>query len=429
MILRLSDEISRGLLVCVALLFAAALSFFSIRGARAAHDAELGTAEGFQRATQLEPHNPRNWYLLGRYWQYNMEQPDSPRAVEAYQTALSLNPDSADVLLELGTVYESEGDLASARDAFARAKRTHPASADVSWKYGNFLLRQGDQQSAFAEIRRAVQADPKRTAEAFSRCYRADPDADFLLDHVLPATQQGYSDVIWDLTNDRQTELALAVWKRLIALHPHLAMREVYPMDNLLMQAQYAKARRVWDEAMNFTDFVAPPPQGSVIWDGGFESGLNGNDFAWQFTPILQGVQTSFDSGEKHSGSRSLRLSFDGRHNVSFENACARAVVQPATDYVFSAWVHTKALTSDQGVRFWLRAVGVPDAPLVKSTEVHGSQPWTRIETPWKADSNTHVVQVCVTREASEQPESQIQGMAWVDDVALVPEAPGNPKP
>jgi tetratricopeptide (TPR) repeat protein len=366
MILRLSEKISRGLLVCVASLVTLLLSFFSIRAALAVRATELGTAQGLQRATWLEPGNPRNWYLLGHYWQYNMEQPDSQRAIAAYQTALSLNPNSSEALLELGTVYEADGDLAEARKTFVRAKRTCPASANVSWTYGNFLLRQGEQQTAFAEIRSAVLADPRRTAEAFSRCYRADPDADFILDKVLPATQSGYVDVIGDLANDRQTELAMNVWKRLVALHPHLVMRDVYPIVNdLLVQQQYVQARHTWDEGTSFTDFAAPTsPEGSVIWDGGFESGLNGVNFAWQFTPMIDGVQTSFDTKEKNSGNRSLRITFDGRHNVSFDSACARAVVQPATSYVFSAWVQTKALTTNRGVGFRLRALDEADSEI-----------------------------------------------------------------
>jgi len=41
-------------------------------------------------------------------------------------------------------------------------------SADVAWSYGNFLLRQDEPGEAFREIRKAVELEPKRAAEAFS---------------------------------------------------------------------------------------------------------------------------------------------------------------------------------------------------------------------------------------------------------------------
>jgi hypothetical protein len=96
---------------------------------------------------------------------------------------------------------------------------------------------------------------------------------------------------------------------------------------------------------------------------------------------------------------------------------------------LFSTWVQTKALTTNQGVGFRLRALDGADSEPLKSAELHGTQPWTRIETLWTSGSNTHMVQVCVVRDFSDEPEGHIKGTAWVDDVAFTPQAMGNPKP
>jgi len=74
--------------------------------------------------------DPRNWYLLGRYWQYNLEDPDAQRAIRFYLSALSLNPLSPETWLDLATAYESESNLVAARDAFLHAKKVYPLSAD-----------------------------------------------------------------------------------------------------------------------------------------------------------------------------------------------------------------------------------------------------------------------------------------------------------
>src|SRR5437762_13553895 len=74
MILGLSSIAQRGLLVVASFAVALILSYFSIRNALAAHYAGLETPEGYERATRLEPANPRNWYLLGRYWQRSEER-------------------------------------------------------------------------------------------------------------------------------------------------------------------------------------------------------------------------------------------------------------------------------------------------------------------------------------------------------------------
>jgi tetratricopeptide (TPR) repeat protein len=431
MILRLSNSAQRGTLVLVALLVAMFLSYFSIRNARAEQFASLQTREGFERATQLEPGDARNWYLLGRYWQFNLEDSDTQQAIRAYKIAASLDSHSADTWLGLGAAYESSGDLASARDAFLHAKKSYPLSAEVSWQYGNFLLRQGELQSAFSEMRRAVEADPKRGAEAFSRALRADPDVPRILNQVLPPNRDVYVDVIWDQIGEGQTNIALQVWDRLVAIHPRLSLRDVYPLfDALRNSKRIPDALRVWDQAVIMAGMAdLQGPRGSVLWDGGFESGVTGVGYSWFFSEGSRNVQISIDSQERHSGNHSLRLTFDGKSIVSSAGVCHYVPVQPLTSYRFSAWVKTRAITTDQGVRFQLRSLGTLDISVAETPELHGTEPWTRIEIPWSSGIDVQEVQVCLVRSLSDQLENKIKGTTWVDDVALVPEAAEHSKP
>src|SRR5690242_14832237 len=143
MLLRLSNPAARLAILFLAVALAATLTFFSVRNARAVNQAELATRSGYEAATRLEPANPENWYLLGRYWQYTLDDPDPARAIANFRHALSLNPRYADAWLDLAAVYEAEGDLFGARGAYVQARNAYPASAAVAWRYGNFLLRQG----------------------------------------------------------------------------------------------------------------------------------------------------------------------------------------------------------------------------------------------------------------------------------------------
>ncbi len=431
MIVRLSSPAERGVLVFAAFLFAAFLSYLSIRNALAAHFAGLQTADAYERAVQLEPGSARNWYLLGRFWQYSLEDPDTPRAIRAYLTALSLDPRSSATWLDLGAAYEAQNDPARARNAYLEAKNAYPASADVSWRYGNFLLRQGELEPAFAEIRRAVQADSKRGAEAFSRCLRVEPNADKILDRVLPALPDVYVDVIWDQTSEGRTDIALKVWDRLAAIHPKVSLQDAFLLvDVLRANGQIADARRVWGQAVVFAGLAElPGPAHSVLWDGGYESGIMGSGFAWHFAGIFPGVQVEFDTRERHSGKQSLRLMFDGKHNHNFADVCQYVPVRPSTAYRFSAWIHTRALTSDQGIRFQLAPMETQDSSVAFTPEVHGSEPWNQIEMPWSSGRGVQQLQVCVARSASRQVDNRIRGTAWVDDVALVPETAENAKP
>jgi len=431
MILRLSSNAQRGLLVVASFAVALILSYFSIRNALAAHYAGLETPEGYERATHLEPANPRNWYLLGRHWQYNLEDPDAARAIRSYLSALSLNPGSSDTWLDLATAYESEGNLTAARDAFLHAKKVYPLSPEVSWRYGNFLLRQRELEPAFAEMRHAVEADPVRGAEAFSRSLRVEPNIEKILDRILPANGEVYVDVIWDQITDGQTDIALKVWDRLVAIHPRVPLRDVFPLVGALRKTKrITDARRVWDQAVlvaGMTDLQGSPD--SVLWDGGFESGVAGGGYSWLFPEGLRNVQISIDAQEKRTGNHSLRLTFDGKSIVSSTEICHYVPVQPLTSYRFSAWVKTRAVTTDQGVRFQLRSLGTEDTSEAVTPDVHSSEPWTLIELPWSSGNGVQELQICLVRLLSDQLENKIKGTTWVDDVALVPESAEHLKP
>src|SRR5216684_2758047 len=308
MILRLSSNAQRAVVVAVSFSVALVLSYFSIRNALADHYVGLQTGQGFERAVQLEPTDPQNWYLLGRYWQYNLEDPDATRAIHSYLTALSLNPASWEIWLDLATVYETEGNPAAARDAFLRAKKIYPLSAEVSWRYGNFLLRQGERDPAAIEMRLAVAADPKRGAEAFSRALRAGFDIETILDRVLPPISDAYLDVIRDQITDKHTDNALKVWDRLASLHPRISLYDSFPLVGALMtERRIAEASRVWNQAISFAGLAElQGPPASILWDGGFESGLTGGGFTWLYSEGVRDVQIGFDTQEKHSGNHSL---------------------------------------------------------------------------------------------------------------------------
>src|SRR6516165_8606164 len=111
MILRLSDSLSRGLVVVSSFLLALWLSFFGIRAAIARYGAEANTANGFKLAVRLEPDNPNYWYYLGRYEQNNLEQANSAMVVESYRKAIALNPLATKAWLDLAIAYELDGNL------------------------------------------------------------------------------------------------------------------------------------------------------------------------------------------------------------------------------------------------------------------------------------------------------------------------------
>jgi len=422
MIVSLSSAAARGALVGVALAIAAYLSYFSVQTARATYYTETETLHGFERATQIEPGNARNWYLLGRYLQYSFEDANPQRAISSYIKSLEIDPRATSTWLELAATYESEGNDDAARKAFISAKQTYPLSAEVSWRYGNFLLRQGELEPAFAEIRRSVEADPGRAAEAVSRCLRVEPDANVILDRVLPVKSDVYIAVMEDLAQDRQIENALKVWTRIVAMHPRIPLHDAFQIVmELRGTGQASEAHKVWEQAVELAGLSElEGPKNSMVWDGGFESDVTGEAYAWRFARTSRSAQIGFDTQEKYSGKRSLRVSFDGSSDVAFYDVCQTVPTEAGTAYELSGWMKSKDLTTDQGVRIELRP-GIAGQTGATTADVRGTQLWTRFAAVWPGAKENQETQICLRRDASDQEDNKIRGTAWVDDVALTP--------
>jgi tetratricopeptide (TPR) repeat protein len=422
MIVSLSSAAAHGALVGVALAIAAYLSYFSVQNARATYYTETETLQGLERATQIEPGNARNWYLLGRYLQYSFEDANPQRAISSYKKSLEIDPRGASTWLELAATYESEGNDVAARNAFINAKKTYPLSAEVSWRYGNFLLRQGELEPAFAEIRRSVEADPSRAAAAVSRCLRVEPDANVILDQVLPARSDIYIPVMEDLAQDRQIDNALKVWTRIVAMHPKIGLHDAFQIVmELRSTGRASEAHKVWEQAVELAGLAGlEGPRNSMVWDGGFESDVIGEAYAWRFAKTSRSAQIGFDTQEKYSGKRSLRVSFDGSADVAFFDVCQTVPTEAGTSYELSGWMKAKDLTTDQGVHIELRP-GIPGPTGASTTDVRGTQPWTRFAAVWPGAKENQETQICLRRDASDQEDNKIRGTAWVDDVALTP--------
>jgi tetratricopeptide (TPR) repeat protein len=421
MIVSLSSTAGRGALLGFALVVAAYLTFFSVRAARATYYVEQQTLYGYERATQIEPDDARKWYLLGRFLQYSFEDANPQRAIASYLKSLEIDNHVTATWLDLAATYESEGNDAAARAAFLNAKRTYPLSAEVSWRYGNFLLRQGQLEPAFDEIRHSVEADPGRAPEAFSRCLRVEPNAEVILDQVLPPNRDVYVAVMQDLTADRHVEDALKVWKRLVAMHAKITVPDVFMLVTQLREdKQAAEAHAVWEQAVDLAGLGnLEGPKNSAVWDGGFESDVIGQGYAWRFSNNSR-AQIGFDGQEKHSGNRSLRVSFDGSSDIAFHDVCQTVPVEAGTAYELSVWVLTRALTTDQGVRIEFTP-GIPGEAGISTEEARGTQPWTRFQVTWNGSQENQEAQICLRRDQSDQEDNKIRGTVFIDDVALTP--------
>src|SRR5258708_923764 len=346
--------------------------------ALASHYAALSDSENWKRATRIEPDNAEIWYRLGRFRQLDFDNADVPLAISYYQRAIQLNPRSPYYKLDLASALEMTGNNDEADSNFRAAQVAYPISAEVSWKYGNFLLRQNRLPEAYAEIHRAVMVDPKLIPLAVSRVWHSDPDIHLLLDQVLPDTPEAYSEALSFLADAQDPAAALEVWHRLIAKNPHTDWKRAFALTDLLVaQEKFEEAGTVWRQAVGEDVGSAQGYAGnSLIYDGGFEKDIAGGGFGWRQSDVA-GADFDFDTDEKHSGSRSARLIFDGTKNLSYENLFQFVLVSPGTHYRFQGFLRTDQISTESGMRFQIvDPKHQQDLNVVTQNET-GTLPWT----------------------------------------------------
>jgi len=81
-------------------------------------------------------------------------------AAESYMKALEIQPDSALVLANLGSIYHKLGDFLSAKEAYERALTLEPDRADTIRNLGATMASMGEYEPAIAHIKKAAELQP-----------------------------------------------------------------------------------------------------------------------------------------------------------------------------------------------------------------------------------------------------------------------------
>lgn len=414
----------------IAILAAVWFCFAGGRHALASHYAASSNPANWELAARIEPGNPEIWYKLGRFRQLDFDNADVSLAISYYRRAIQLNPRSPYYKVDLAGALEMAGNNGEADNYFRAAQSAYPISAEVSWKYGNYLLRQNRLSEAFAEFHRAVMVDRNMIAPAVSQVWHSDPDVHVLLDQVLPDTADAYSQALAFLTDAQEPTAALEVWHRLIAKDPHADWKLVFALtDMLVAQEKFEEAGTVWRRAVGRDEGSDPAYAGnSLVYDGGFEKDISGGGFGWRQSDAM-GADFDFDTGVKHSGSRSARLAFDGSENLSYEGLFQYVLVSPGTRYRFQGFMRTDQITTESGMQFEIVDPKDKSHLDVVTPNETGTLPWTMEQVDFTTGANTHLILIRLARKPSQRLDNKLRGTVWIDDVTLAPGGTGGLAP
>lgn len=158
-------------------------------------------------------------------------------------------------------------------------------------------------------------------------------------------------------------------------------------------------------------------PSENLLLNPGFEDDFNG----WDYGEDPLGARTEIDAAIAHSGSKSLRITFDGSADVSYWHVSQEVPVEPNTSYRLEGYLRVNGIRAFNSIRLAVqdgREMGWEK--LYESTaDLYADQDWTLVSVTFITLPDTRTIRVVVTRGGMEG-RFPISGTAWIDNVALV---------
>ena len=351
----------------------------------------------------------------------SLNDDDLRDAAANYRLVLSKNPMDAAAWDGLAKVESKLGDE-NAHSAVLRGWiQAIPHSPRASWALANLLVRQGKTQESLPYFRRAAADEASLREPVFELSGKLLDDPQQILTELVPDDAASLQQYFFFLI-DRKNLLAEAepVWRKVLQRQGEMAIPVgIQYVERLAAAGLGTEAERVWTE-------ISPESNASQlenrerIQNGDFEKSLRNGGLEWQLTPAA-GYKFSLDDFQAHSGSRSLRLSFDGTTNPEFSALRQWVIVEPDTDYDFTAAIKTQNLTTNNGIFFSLLDFRSAAGTTNQTSPQSGSVPWTEERLQIHTGPQTRVLLLSVRRQLSTKLDNLLRGEVWIDAISLRP--------
>lgn len=252
------------------------------------------------------------------------------QSVVELERAVALRPTDYGLWSELGLLRDQTGDTAGALAAFDEAVRRAPFYSQPRWNRGNVLLRKGQYEAAFADLSQAAQSNPELIPSLIDLAW---------------SVSKGDVNLTEQLAQIRGDKMRTA-FARFLARHgkakeaitqfgeagnvSEAIQREL--VEQLLAKGASKEAFDLWKAVHGE---AGKEPVGPSIYDGGFEGPLSFEQggFGWRVPRDLQATSISLDASQPQSGSKDLRIEFNGNSNPGSALLSQIILVEPSKRY------------------------------------------------------------------------------------------------
>jgi Tfp pilus assembly protein PilF len=347
----------------------------------------------------------------------DLSSADTRTAVEIAEETVRLAPNDYRWRVELARTLAQDEQFARAEDEFKRAADLAPSYAVVRWHYGNFLLRQERVDEAFAQLKIAAAGNGFYRDQVFSLAWDYFAKDASRLESLASDNTQSRTQLAYFFAARGRAEDALRNWNLLSDEEKEANASFLKVMAQGVFEQGYFPQAMEFEKQLGFDEDVQP----ETITNGSFEKILNGESksrFSWQITRNIPKFEIASDQNVKHTGNRSVRVTFRGFDQPSLSNISQIVVVAPQRKYRLRFWVRTENLKS-AGTPL-IEVLNAKDNRSIARTPpfATGSNDWQEIALDFTTPENCNAISIRTIRAFCGE-DCPITGTFWYDDFEL----------
>ncbi len=371
--------------------------------------------EGLEKAISYS-NKTEYHYLLARTFESDLTHSDLKKASAHYIDALRSNPLSSDSWIGLARVYEVLGLETEAERALSAAILVNPSDPRLRWEAAIFYLLRERVMDGFKNLREYLLIKPERQEMVYGLCEGLKISKEYILEYLIPPYYSYYKSYLTYLISLNKLDDARKVWKTLSKRQERIE-KDLYLrfIDFLISMSEYNEAFKEWNSLLK--DLQLSGNDYGIVVNGGFERDLIGGGFDWKLGKA-EGVRISIDDDIHREGSRSLFLSFNGKHNPDLVASSQVVLMKPETVYTLRGYIKTEGLTTTNGI--FIEIMGHECKDLYKATDtITATNFWTEVRAEFKTPPDCYAGLVRIRRAHSKKFDNKIGGSAWVDLITI----------
>jgi hypothetical protein len=373
--------------------------------------------ENLLKAIQLNPSNPDPYYRLGLFYQWDIRNIDLQKAREYIRKAIERNPLEQSYYLDLAKILNRMGEKKGSEQALEKAVLVFPTSYQGRWVTGNLLLQQGVVEKTVPHFTYILANYPNQSSLVYDVLFKAIDDTDFILERIVPKDPSSINQYLAYLYEIGDKESAKKAWgKRASYGIKNDRAETLRHIEFLINKGDLDDAFRVWKTRLR-EERVILPPDGNLMTNGGFETKeVLGGGFDWKITHV-PGAEVSFDHSVASEGKSSLKIVFNGKENVDFQNVYQFVALKPNNEYVLKAHMKTRSVTTKSGIKIEIIGMGPPFHGVSES--LTGENEWKELVISFRTPLQSRGGLVRIRREKTDRFDRYISGTVWIDNIEL----------